>query len=159
MIQQKLQVTDFAEAVNPLIANVEWYNWQSQESLDFFKFYFFSNCLFRIRPSIRTVCVMALNDIVLVIIVHLLLYAMLFSRAGERRIRVHSLSLPVSSDLSHIYARSNVLAITVTLANMGEREKEPCNTCTHMYVPTQGLFWGFPPLLNLLPFPCDWLGP
>jgi len=33
---------------------------------------------------------------------------------------VHTLSLPVSEDLSRIYARANVLAITGTLANMGK---------------------------------------
>ena len=38
---------------------------------------------------------------------------------GERRIRVHTLSLPVSDQLPHLYARANVLAITGTLANMG----------------------------------------
>ena len=38
---------------------------------------------------------------------------------GERRIRVHTLCLPVATQLSHIYARLNILAITGTLANMG----------------------------------------
>ena len=38
---------------------------------------------------------------------------------GERRIRVHTLCLPVTTQLTHIYARLNVLAITGTLANMG----------------------------------------
>ena len=43
----------------------------------------------------------------------------LFLCAGERRIRVHTLSLPVTDQLSHLYARANVLAITGTLANLG----------------------------------------
>ena len=40
--------------------------------------------------------------------------------AGERRIRVHSLSVPVSNQLSDIYSKLNVLAITGVLANMGK---------------------------------------
>ena len=39
--------------------------------------------------------------------------------SGERRIRVHTLCVPVATQLAHIYARLNVLAITTTLANMG----------------------------------------
>ena len=40
--------------------------------------------------------------------------------AGERRIRVHTLSVPVSSQLSDIYSKLNILAITGVLANMGK---------------------------------------
>ena len=39
---------------------------------------------------------------------------------GERRIRVHTLSLPVSSQLSDIYAKLNIQAIAGVLGNMGE---------------------------------------
>ena len=45
---------------------------------------------------------------------------MLLSPAGERRIRVHTLALPVSNQLSQIYARLNIQAIAGVLANMGK---------------------------------------
>ena len=44
----------------------------------------------------------------------------LLSPAGERRIRVHTLALPVSNQLSQIYARLNIQAIAGVLANMGK---------------------------------------
>ena len=40
--------------------------------------------------------------------------------AGERRIRVHTICLPVSSQPSVLYSKLNVAAITGVLANMGE---------------------------------------
>ncbi len=39
--------------------------------------------------------------------------------AGERRIRVHTLCLPVATQLPQVYAGLNVKAIAGTLANMG----------------------------------------
>ena len=39
---------------------------------------------------------------------------------GERRIRVHSLCLPVSDQLPQLYAGINLLATTAVLAKMGE---------------------------------------
>ena len=39
--------------------------------------------------------------------------------AGERRIRVHTLCLPVSSQPSVLYSKLNVQAIAGVLANMG----------------------------------------
>ena len=47
-------------------------------------------------------------------------YLMLLYPAGERRIRVHTLALPVSNQLSQIYARLNIQAIAGVLANMGK---------------------------------------
>ena len=41
---------------------------------------------------------------------------------GERRIRVHTLCLAVSSQPAHVYAKLNVQAITTVLAKMGEEE-------------------------------------
>lgn len=38
---------------------------------------------------------------------------------GERRIRVHTLCLPVVSQLSDVYLGADVQAITGLLANMG----------------------------------------
>ena len=40
--------------------------------------------------------------------------------SGERRIRVHTLCVAVSSQPSHVYAGLNVQAITVVLAMMGK---------------------------------------
>ena len=40
--------------------------------------------------------------------------------AGERRIRVHTLCLPVSSQPSVLYSKLNVRAIVGVLANMGK---------------------------------------
>ena len=45
-------------------------------------------------------------------------------RPGERRIRVHTLCLPVTTQLSQVYSRLNVLAIAGTLANMGKSPSE-----------------------------------
>lgn len=42
------------------------------------------------------------------------------SSAGKRRIRVHTLCLPVVSQLSDVYAGADVQAITCLLANMGK---------------------------------------
>lgn len=39
---------------------------------------------------------------------------------GKRRIRVHTMCLPVVNQLSDVYAGADVQAITVLLANMGE---------------------------------------
>lgn len=39
---------------------------------------------------------------------------------GKRRIRVHTLCLPVVNQLSDVYAGADVQAITCLLANMGE---------------------------------------
>lgn len=39
--------------------------------------------------------------------------------AGERRIRVHTLCLPVVNSLSDIFAGADVQAITALLASMG----------------------------------------
>ena len=44
---------------------------------------------------------------------------------GERRIRVHTLCLPVTSEPSILYSKFNIQAIVGVLANMGEgRGKE-----------------------------------
>ena len=40
--------------------------------------------------------------------------------SGERRIRVHTLCVAVSSQPAHVYAGLNVQAITVVLAMMGK---------------------------------------
>lgn len=40
--------------------------------------------------------------------------------AGKRRIRVHTLCLPVVNQLSDVYAGADVQAITCLLANMGQ---------------------------------------
>ena len=40
--------------------------------------------------------------------------------AGKRRIRVHTLCLPVVSQLSDVFAGADVQAITCLLANMGQ---------------------------------------
>lgn len=39
---------------------------------------------------------------------------------GERRIRVHTLALPVTDKLSDLYSACNVTAITGLLAKMGQ---------------------------------------
>lgn len=39
---------------------------------------------------------------------------------GERRIRVHTLCLPVVSSLADVYAGADVQAVVCLLANMGE---------------------------------------
>lgn len=39
---------------------------------------------------------------------------------GKRRIRVHTMCLPVVNQLSDVYAGADVQAITCLLANMGE---------------------------------------
>jgi len=57
----------------------------------------------------------SLKDVGMVCFQTALLYT---SSRGERRIRVHTLALPVSSQLSHLYARLNVQAIAGVLANM-----------------------------------------
>lgn len=44
--------------------------------------------------------------------------------AGKRRIRVHTLCLPVVNQLSDVYAGADVQAVTCLLANMGEWERE-----------------------------------
>lgn len=43
--------------------------------------------------------------------------------AGERRIRVHTMCLPVVTTLSEVYLGADVQAITGLLANMGESAK------------------------------------
>lgn len=43
---------------------------------------------------------------------------------GERRIRVHTLCLPVVSSLSDVYAGADVQAVVCLLANMGEYRPE-----------------------------------
>lgn len=50
---------------------------------------------------------------------------------GKRRIRVHTLCLPVVNQLSDVYAGADVQAITYLLANMGESAVEPTNFITH----------------------------
>ena len=40
--------------------------------------------------------------------------------AGERRIRVHTLALPITNKLADIYATADVQAIATLLAKMGE---------------------------------------
>lgn len=42
---------------------------------------------------------------------------------GKRRIRVHTMCLPVVNQLSDVYAGADVQAITCLLANMGETSK------------------------------------
>lgn len=42
---------------------------------------------------------------------------------GKRRIRVHTMCLPVVNQLSDVYAGADVQAITCLLANMGESPK------------------------------------
>lgn len=42
---------------------------------------------------------------------------------GKRRIRVHTMCLPVVNQLSDVYAGADVQAITCLLANMGESSK------------------------------------
>lgn len=49
---------------------------------------------------------------------HLYLTAFLWS-PGERRIRVHTLCLPVANSLSDIFAGADVQAVTGLLASMG----------------------------------------
>lgn len=49
---------------------------------------------------------------------------------GKRRIRVHTLCLPVVNQLSDVYAGADVQAITYLLANMGESAVEPTNVHT-----------------------------
>lgn len=48
-----------------------------------------------------------------------MLTVLLCAVAGERRIRVHTLCLPVASSLSDIFAGADVQAITALLASMG----------------------------------------
>ena len=43
-----------------------------------------------------------------------------YIQLGERRIRVHTLCLPVSDQLPQLYAGINLLATTAVLAKMGE---------------------------------------
>lgn len=43
---------------------------------------------------------------------------------GERRIRVHTLCLPVVSSLADVYAGADVQAVVCLLANMGECRPE-----------------------------------
>lgn len=42
---------------------------------------------------------------------------------GERRIRVHTMCLPVVATLSEVYLGADVQAITGLLANMGKHDK------------------------------------
>lgn len=42
---------------------------------------------------------------------------------GERRIRVHTMCLPVVTTLSEVYLGADVQAITGLLANMGKHDK------------------------------------
>lgn len=46
-----------------------------------------------------------------------------FFCTGERRIRVHTMCLPVVTTLSDVYAGADVQAITGLLANMGKNDK------------------------------------
>lgn len=61
----------------------------------------------------------------------------LYVLLGKRRIRVHTLCLPVVSQLSDVYAGADVQAITCLLANMGECV---CISLSHTH--TQYLFMG-----------------
>lgn len=45
------------------------------------------------------------------------------SPEGKRRIRVHTMCLPVVNQLSDVYAGADVQAVTCLLANMGESPK------------------------------------
>lgn len=58
-------------------------------------------------------------------------YCAVSSGIGERRIRVHTLCLPVVSSLADVYVGADVQAVLCLLANMGElrlhfRETSPC---------------------------------